>query len=150
MNDIMKNKMYLKVSYSILEWGWIHDPKTFVVFMHLMLLANRKPHEYMGDVIKRGEVLASYEFLAEHTGLSIQNVRTAIKHLKASNTIKHRKVGKTNVFFIPSFSQQQSLGIDGNTMNNTEESSNIAVSEDMLTKETTINQPIDNQSLTSC
>lgn len=109
-NDI-KNRMYLKISYSILDWGWIHDPKTFLVFIHLMLLANRKPREYMGDTIKRGEVLASYEFLAKHTGLSIQNVRTAINHLKKTNTVKHRKINNTNVFFIPSFEEHQSLGI---------------------------------------
>ena len=135
MNEILKNKMYLKVSYSILEWGWIHEPNTFLVFIHLMLLANRKPHEYMDDVINRGEVLASYEFLAEHTGLSIQNVRTAIKHLKSTNTIKHRKVGRTNVFFIPSFSQQQSLGIENNTMSTDDEPSSTAVSEALPTEE---------------
>lgn len=111
MNNDIKNKMYLKISYSILDWGWIHKPNTFLVFIHLMLLANRKPHGYMGDIIDRGEVLASYDFLAEQTGLSVQNVRTAIKHLKATNTIKHRKVNNINVFSIPSFSEHQSLGI---------------------------------------
>ena len=111
MNNDIKNRMYLKVSYSILDWGWIHEPNTFLVFMHLMLLANRKPHEYMGDTIQRGEVLASYEFLAQHTGLSVQNVRTAIKHLKQTNTITHRKIAKTNVFFITTFNEHQSLGI---------------------------------------
>ena len=111
MTNEMKNKMYLKVSYSILDWGWIHEPKTFTVFMHLMLLANRKPHGYMGDTINRGEILASYDFLAKQTGLSIQNVRTAIKHLKQTNTIKHRKINGVNVFFIPDFDKHQSLGI---------------------------------------
>ncbi len=111
MENEIKNKMYLKVCYSILDWGWINEPNTFLVFMHLMLLANRKPHAYMNDVIQRGEVMASYEFLAKQTGLSIQNVRTAIKHLKETNTITHRKIAKTNVFFIPSFCEHQSLGI---------------------------------------
>lgn len=114
MSNEIKNKMYLKISYSILDWGWIHNPNTFIVFMHLMLLANRKPHEYMGDTINRGEILASYEFLAKQTGLSVQNVRTAIKHLKASNTVKQRKIKGVNVFFIPSFEEHQSSGIQGN------------------------------------
>lgn len=118
INEI-KSKMYLKVPYSILDWGWIHEPKTFTVFIHLMLLANRKPHDYMGDTINRGEILASYDFLAKQTGLSIQNVRTGIKHLKQTNTIKHRKINGINVFFIPDFEKHQSLGIP--------EAQNIAV-----------------------
>ena len=114
MKNEIKNRMYLKVPYSILDWGWIHNPKTFTVYMHLMLLANRKPHEHMGDTINRGEILASYDFLAKQTGLSIQNVRTAIKHLKQSNTVKHRIVNGVNVFFLPDFEKHQSLGIPDN------------------------------------
>lgn len=113
MTDDIKNRIYLKIPYSILDWGWIHDPKTFTVYIHMMLLANRKPHDYMGDTINRGELLASYDFLARHTGLSIQNVRTAVKHLKQTNTVKHRKINGINVFFLPDFEKHQSLGIPG-------------------------------------
>lgn len=114
MSNEIKNKMYLKVPYSILDWGWIHEPKTFTVYMHMMLMANRKPHEYMGDTINRGEILASYDFLAKQTGLSIQNVRTAIKHLKQTNTVKHRKINGVNVFLLPDFEKHQSLGAPDN------------------------------------
>lgn len=114
MSNDIKNKMYLKLPYSILDWGWIHDPNTFLVYIHMMLLANRKPHEYMGDTINRGELLASYDFLAKQTGLSIQNVRTAIKHLKQTNTVKHRKVSGINVFLLSDFEKHQSFGIPDN------------------------------------
>jgi DNA-binding transcriptional regulator YhcF (GntR family) len=72
-----------------------------------MLLANRNPHNYMGGVIDRGEVLASYEFLAKHTGLSVQNVRTAISNLKKTNMIKHRIINGTNVFTIVKYMDYQ-------------------------------------------
>lgn len=120
MSNEIKNKMYLKVPYSILDWGWIHDPNTFLVYMHLMLLANRKPHDYMGDTINRGEILASYDFLAKQTGLSIQNVRTAIKHLKQTNTINHRKINGTNVFLLSDFEKNQLLGAPDNPMRATD------------------------------
>lgn len=110
-NDDIRNRVYLKIPYSVLDCGWTHCPNTFLVFIHLMLLANRKPHNYKGDVIDRGEVLASYEFLASHSGLSVQNVRTAVKNLKQSNMITHRKIDRTNVFRITKYMDYQSLGI---------------------------------------
>lgn len=109
-NADIRNMIYLKIPYSILDCGWISSPNTFLVFIHMMLLANRKPHNYKGDVIDRGEVLASYEFLASHTGLSVQNVRTAVKNLKKSNMISHRKIDRTNVFRIIKYMDYQSLG----------------------------------------
>lgn len=109
-NDDIKSRVYLKIPYSILDCGWVNSPNTFLVFMHLMLLANRKPHRYMDGIIDRGEVLASYAFLAEHTGLSIQNVRTAVNNLKKSNMITSRKINRTNIFRITKFMDYQSLG----------------------------------------
>lgn len=130
MENEIKKRMYLKICYSILDWEWINEPNTFLVFIHLMLLANRKPHPYKGDIIKRGEVLASYEYLAGHSGLSIQNVRTAINHLKKSGTITHRKIHKTNVFFIPSFEKHQESGKPYGNMQTGQESSNTAIYND--------------------
>ena len=116
-NDDIKSRIYLKIPYSILDCGWVSTPNTFLVFIHLMLLANRKPHEYKEGVIDRGEVLASYEFLAEHTGLTVQNVRTAIKNLKRVNMITHRKINRTNVFRVTKYMDYQSLGIKNHTEN---------------------------------
>ena len=109
-NDI-RNSIYLKVPYSVLDCGWISSPRTFAVFMHLMLLANRKPHDYKDGVIDSGEVLASYEFLAKHSGLSVQNVRTAVKNLKKSNMISVRQIDGKNVIRILKYMDYQSLGI---------------------------------------
>lgn len=113
-NDDIRNRIYLKIPYSVLDCGWRSSPNTFLVFIYLMLLANRKPHLYKDGVIDRGEVLASYEFLADYTGLSLQNVRTAIKNLKKANMISHRKIDRTNVFRIIKYMDYQSLGIKSN------------------------------------
>ena len=114
-NDDIRSRIYLKIPYSILDCGWTNSPNTFLVFIHLMLLANRKPHHYKDGVIDRGEVLASYEFLAGLTGLSVQNVRTAVKNLKKANMVSHRKIEGTNVFRIEKYMDYQSLGIKQNT-----------------------------------
>ena len=115
MEQDIRKKMYIKIFYSLLDWEWINCPNTLVVFIHLLLNANRKPRNFGTEMIKPGEVLASYNFLAEKTGLSIQQVRTAIDHLIATHDITHRTINKTNVFTIVSYNKWQS----GNTMENT-------------------------------
>ena len=130
MQSEIRKKMYIKVYYSLLDWEWYSEPNTFRVFMHLLLTANRKDHPYQGDVIRRGEVMASREYLAKSTGLSVQNVRTAINNLKSTGEITQRKIGKTSVFTIVSFSKWQGAN-------------------PMFNHEITTNQPCSNHELTS-
>ena len=106
MDDI-KKKIYLKLYYSLLDWEWYSDTNTFRVFMHLLLTANRTERKIKGGVIKRGEALASQEFLAEATGLSVQNVKTALKNLLSTGEITKRKLGKTNVFTLVNYDKYQ-------------------------------------------
>ena len=107
MDDI-KKKIYLKLYYSLLDWEWYSDTNTFRVFMHLLLTANRTDRKIKGGVIKRGEALASQEFLAEATGLSVQNVKTALKNLLSTGELTKRKLGKTNVFTLVNYHTYQS------------------------------------------
>ena len=141
MDQDVRKKIYIKLFYSFLDWEWIDCPNTLVVFIHLLLNANRKPKRYGTDVIKAGEVLASYNFLAEKTGLSIQQVRTAIDHLIATHDITHRTINKTNVFTIVSYNKWQS----GNTMENTSVTHNQHINNTSVTHK----QHIDNISSTT-
>lgn len=72
---------YIKLDRQLLEWGWFKNPKTLSVWVALLLLANWKDGEFMGQTVKRGQLITSYKRLAERTGLSVSEVRTAIKHL---------------------------------------------------------------------
>lgn len=108
MEEDIKKKIYLKIFYSLMDWEWFHDPNTLVVFIHLLLLANRKPQKYEGSVINRGEVLASFDFLAKNSGLSVRNVRTAIEHLKSTGEVTSRKIGKTTVYSVVNYDRYQS------------------------------------------
>ncbi len=108
MDEDIKKKIYLKIFYSLMDWEWFHDPNTLLVFIHLLLLANRKPQKYEGSVINRGEVLASFDFLAKNSGLSVRNVRTAIEHLKSTGEVTSRKIGKTTVYSVVNYDRYQS------------------------------------------
>ena len=117
-NDIRK-KLYIKVYYSMLDWEWYDDANTFRVFMHLMLIANRKDNKIHGKIIHRGEALASVDFLAKELKLSIKNVRTALKHLKESNEVAIRKIANISVIRLNNYEKYQSGGkSNGNWMAN--------------------------------
>ena len=81
---------WIKVHRKMLEWGWYKDPLTKVVFLHLLLIANFKDTEYMGETIHSGQTVIGRKALAETLGLSERNVRTALTHLKSTGEITIR------------------------------------------------------------
>jgi biotin operon repressor len=84
----MKNQNgWIKLHRQILEWEWYEDINCFRLFTHLLLKANHKEKRYKGIVIKAGQIVTSRDLLAQETGLSSQQVRTAITKLKSTNEI---------------------------------------------------------------
>lgn len=62
----------------------MRNPNVLVLFFHCVLLANIETKRWQGTVIKRGSFVTSYDHLAEETGLSYHQVRTALDKLKLS------------------------------------------------------------------
>lgn len=114
MENEMRKKMFVKLYYSLLDWAWISDPNTLAVFIHLLLNANRKNQPYKKGIIRKGEVLASYDFLTEKTGLSKQQVRRAINNLIETKDITHRIINKTNVFTLTCWKDMENCFVDYN------------------------------------
>lgn len=84
----MKNQNgWIKFHRQILEWEWYEDINCFRLFTHLLLKANHKEKRYKGIVVKAGQIVTSRDLLAQETGLSSQQVRTAITKLKSTNEI---------------------------------------------------------------
>lgn len=108
MEKNIRKKVYLKLFYSMLDWEWYTDANTMRVFLHLLLIANRKDNRYCGNVIHRGEALASREYLSNTLKISEQQVRTALKHLKSTGEITVRKIGQTSVIHISKYDDYQS------------------------------------------
>jgi len=78
---------FITLQRKILDWEWYTDTNTTRLFIHLILMANHKDNNYRGTVVKRGELLTSYERLNLETGLSRQNLRTSLKKLVSTNDI---------------------------------------------------------------
>jgi hypothetical protein len=86
---------WIKIHRQILDWEWYSDNNSFRVFMHLILTANYKEKRYKGIELKAGSVITSRDILAYQTGLTVRQVRTALKKLKMTNelTIKSNTQG---------------------------------------------------------
>jgi hypothetical protein len=98
-NESIKNNYgYILLHRRIMDWKWFkkpsrNDPSTFIVFLYLLMKANYEDSLYKakGIIIERGCLVTgirSMEKDLEGLGVTIQNIRTALKHLKDTEEIK--------------------------------------------------------------
>jgi hypothetical protein len=84
----MKNNIsWVKISRSILNWGWYTEVNVFKLFMHLIIECNYMDKNWRGHIIKRGQLITGREILSTKTGLSVQEVRTALDKLIRTNEV---------------------------------------------------------------
>lgn len=102
-----KKSTFIKLDRSILTWRWYQDANTFRLFLHLLLTANIKPSSIGEITIGRGEVAVSYMSVANTLKLSIQEVRTAFRHLKVTGEITITRYSKFSVISIVNYESYQ-------------------------------------------
>lgn len=78
---------WIKLDRNILQWRWYQDANTMRVFLHLLLTANIKPQGFMTDTIKRGQLATSIGHIAKTLGITYNQARTALEHLKETKEI---------------------------------------------------------------
>ena len=105
------------VDRSILDWRWYKDSNTFRVFMHLLLNANYAPSDFENIRLERGDVLTTYGKLSEQLGLSVQEVRTAMNHLKSTGELTGRQYAKYQVISILNYDLYQGTSTGKSTGN---------------------------------
>lgn len=135
-NTAMKNNRngWLKIHYSLLDWEWYDDLPTRVLFQHLLLRANYADAVWHGIEIKRGQILTSRATLVKESGLTEQQVRTALKHLVSTNEITTEVTNKFTIITICNYVVYQGEETETNQQND---------------KQLTNNQPATNQQLTT-
>lgn len=101
---------YVKISRKILEWEWYTDINTKVLFLHILLKANWKPGRFQGTDVPRGSFVTSQQNLALETGLTLKNVRTALKHLENTGEVAVNRHPKFSVITIKNYDKYQSGG----------------------------------------
>lgn len=103
------NGNYIKINRSILEWEWYQNINTCRVFLHMLLKANWKDARFEGKVIPRGSFVSSYSKLAEECSLTINEVRTAVKHLISTGEITSKPHAKFSVFTVKNYDSYQEV-----------------------------------------
>lgn len=98
---------YIKLHRKIIEWEWYSDPNTKIVFLHLLLNANFRPVKYCGVELKAGELIVTLPELAGTLQLTVQNVRTALNHLKSTGEITVRTTNRFSVVTIEKWEMYQ-------------------------------------------
>jgi hypothetical protein len=100
---------WIKLHRRMLEWGWYKDVPVYKLFTHLLLTANREPKSWKGIKIKAGQVVTGRHSLAEQTGLTEQQVRTAIDKLISTNEITISATNRSTLISIVNWQSYQAI-----------------------------------------
>ena len=83
----MKAGGFISLHRQILDWEWFKDATTFHTFVYLLLSANFELGNYKGVEIQRGQLITSLPKISADLQQTIQQTRTALKHLKLTGEI---------------------------------------------------------------
>jgi hypothetical protein len=98
---------WIKLHRQILEWEWYSDNNCFRLFLHLLLKANHKEKRFKGIELKVGSIVSSRDLLARETGLSSQQIRTALNKLISTNEITSKTSSQGTILQIVSYEKYQ-------------------------------------------
>lgn len=99
---------WIKLHRKILDWEWYNDINVKVLFLHLLLTANYEDKKWQGITIKRGQKVTSIGHLAEETGLTIRQVRTALQKLEKTKNLTSKTTNKFTLVTIENYGFYQS------------------------------------------
>lgn len=89
------------------DWEWYKVPNTAHLFHHLVLMANHKDGKWQGVDVPKGSLITSISQLSSQTGLSKQQVRTALKHLISTHDITQQTTAKYTLLKVENYELYQ-------------------------------------------
>ena len=105
---------FIKFYRSILDWEWYSDTNTMRIFIHCLLKANYQDKKWQGITIQRGSFITSLENLAFETGLSVMQVRTALKKLNVTNEITSQSTSRNTLITVNNYDKYQTDNMQDN------------------------------------
>lgn len=136
---------FIKLFRQMTEWEWYQDVPVTKLFLHLLLIANYEDKRWKGIVVQRGQVSVSLAFLAMGSGLSVQQVRTALSKLESTGEITKRA---TNGFTLITICKYVDYQFIDNTYQQTD-NKQIANEQQTDNIQTTIQKQTDNTQITT-
>lgn len=109
---------FVKLPRSIVTRKWFGDKNTLQLYVALLLKATFRESEFEGVKLKPGQLITSISKLGEATSQSVQQTKTALKHLKETNDIAIQTTPKFSIITLNSLSEEQQDNKPVNTLDN--------------------------------
>lgn len=90
-----------------LKWEWWDNLPVRTLFIYMLLRANYEETEWRGVKLRRGEFITSRRSLAKATGLTEQQVKTALKNLQTTHEITSKSTNKQTTVYICKYDDYQ-------------------------------------------
>ena len=103
---------FIALYRQMVDWEWYTDGPCFKLFIHCLLKANYEEKHWRGITIPRGSFVTSYPKLAKETGLTVQQLRTALKKLKSTNEITKESTSDYTLISVVNYGRYQDYGSD--------------------------------------
>lgn len=119
------NNGWIKLHEKFLKWEWYKKPNMVALFIHLILKANWKPGRFEGKIIGRGQLATSLKSLSRQTGISVQSIRTCLKHLKSTGEVTDESTGHYRIITVCNYEAYQEKKETLNNESNREPNSDL-------------------------
>ncbi len=127
---------FIKLNRKILDWQWFSDPCTRDLFIYCLLKSNWKDGTWHGIEYKRGEFITSLPSLSSDLGFSVQNIRTALAHLKSTGELTDRNTNKYRIITVVNYDKYQSSNRQTNRkLTGNQQATNRQLTADIRSKE---------------
>lgn len=103
---------WIKLHRSLLDWQWYSDHNATRLLIHLLVSVNYEEKKWKGIIIKKGQLVTSWESLSLKTGLSVSELRTAIKKLETSHEISRKLTAKSQIITLVKWDELQQIEND--------------------------------------
>lgn len=100
---------FIKLDRDIQNWQWYKDGNTFRLFVHCIIKANWCDNKFKGEVISRGSFVTSLDSLSSELGITIQQTKTAIKHLVDCEYITSKSTNKYRIITVLNYDERQGI-----------------------------------------
>lgn len=115
------NTGFILLHRQITEWEWYQNPNTFRVFLHILLKANFTDGRFEGREVRRGQLVTSLPKLSVQTKLTIQQVRTALKHLISTGEITDEGTSQYRIITVVKYDEYQNVNRQDNSQSTDEQ-----------------------------
>ena len=143
------NDGYILLHRKITNWQWYSNKNDRLLFIHCLINANWKDGCYNGLLIPRGSFATGRKKLAKEIGLTEQQIRTSLEHLKSTNEITIKSYNKFSIITINNYNkyqtntQQDNQQITNNIQKNNHNINNNKEINNINNKERNIKERID-------